>query len=805
MSVVSLISRTSSTNPVAQAVKSACASVAPSWPLDQMIAVNPYWQQIHAPFSETSAKLAALSGIRSVMPHTHWLTLYRKGEITDQALKAVIQRRKLAMSPAQCVALLEDPPARPAQWQTLAALFDQHRDESQMCWRDELLYQASQFCAAYFQSDSPVERVENASAGEALFRSWRLAINRDAGIGILMGTRSLKPILQALPDSMEALIEQATDALGIEADNAECYFQSLLFGINGWASYLAYRSWHQATDEMQGLLAITLAWEWIIWQYAEKHQPDIAAQVRLRWQTERLQLEQKIQQHYDHETLLWICFEAFEYKQQQRMQSLLLQGKTTPVTSEVEVQALFCIDVRSEVVRRALESQSPTIQTLGYAGFFGMPIHYQPEHTSVQRPQMPGLITTGITVSERQTSPTRIRPYQQGAAWKSWSQSPIGGFSMVESAGWWYAFKMLKNMWLPSPSEQPMNRLSHHHDWVLNENGNPLDLDHCTALAAGALRTIGIKHFAPTVLLIGHTSETANNLHAAGLECGACGGQSGEVNVRVLATLLNREDIRVQLNDQGFNIPANTRFIPGLHNTTTDDVTCFDDTLPGKLQHWLTSARSAAQSERARHFPGGLALESDKKRNRLFKRRGRDWSQVQPEWGLAGNRALIMAPRAWTRGIDLDGRCFLHDYIWQQDDERKVLEQLMTAPMIVTNWINMQYNASVTDNTKFGSGNKVLHNAVGNNIGVFEGNSGDLRIGLSKQSLHNGEQWMHIPERLSVYIAAPRQAIAEVVAKHDMLRNLIDNDWLYLFSWKQHGTIDRYYQGAWHQSAGHCM
>jgi hypothetical protein len=76
--------------------------------------------------------------------------------------------------------------------------------------------------------------------------------------------------------------------------------------------------------------------------------------------------------------------------------------------------------------------------------------------------------------------------------------------------------------------------------------------------------------------------------------------------------------------------------------------------------------------------------------------------------------------------------------------------------MVVTNWINMQYHASTVDNRRYGSGNKVLHNVVGGRIGVFEGNGGDLRIGLSMQSLHDGHTLRHPPLRLSVFIEAPR-------------------------------------------------
>jgi uncharacterized protein YbcC (UPF0753/DUF2309 family) len=102
----------------------------------------------------------------------------------------------------------------------------------------------------------------------------------------------------------------------------------------------------------------------------------------------------------------------------------------------------------------------------------------------------------------------------------------------------------------------------------------------------------------------------------------------------------------------------------------------------------------------------------------------------------------------------------------------------------------------------YGSGNKVLHNVVGGHLGVFEGNGGDLRIGLPLQSVHDGERWVHEPLRLSVYLAAPKEAIAEIAQKHQVVQDLIDNDWLYLFRIDDEQTsIERFYKNQWHAIA----
>jgi uncharacterized protein YbcC (UPF0753/DUF2309 family) len=179
-----------------------------------------------------------------------------------------------------------------------------------------------------------------------------------------------------------------------------------------------------------------------------------------------------------------------------------------------------------------------------------------------------------------------------------------------------------------------------------------------------------------------------------------------------------------------------------------------------------------------------------------IRRRARDWAETRPEWGLADNAAFIVAPRSRTRGLDLAGRSFLHDYTWADDRDGAVLELIMTAPMLVTHWINLQYHASTADPVRFGSGNKVLHNVACGRIGVFEGNTGDLRIGLSHQSVHDGERWMHTPLRLSVFIDAPREMIDTIIARHPTVRQLVEHQWLYLFRFADAG-IERRHERVW--------
>lgn len=319
---------------------------------------------------------------------------------------------------------------------------------------------------------------------------------------------------------------------------------------------------------------------------------------------------------------------------------------------------------------------------------------------------------------------------------------------------------------------------------------------HQADLAAGILKNLGLTSgFARLVVLCGHACETENNPLEASLACGACGGHSGEANARFVAMLLNQANIRAALAKRGIEVPVDTYFLAAVHNTTTDQLETFDEAnLPdshvGDLQE-LREATGTA-SHRTREERAGTLSEGYGD----VWRRAREWSEVRPEWGLAGNAAFIAAPRALTQACDLQGRTFLHSYDHMRDADGSVLELIMTAPLVVAHWINMQYFASSVDPSQFGSGSKTLHNVVGK-FGLFSGEGGDLQTGLPLESVHDGERLQHHPLRLLAVIAAPRHAIDDVLSKHEFLNDLVQNQWLHLLCIEDGATFRCHAAGSW--------
>lgn len=782
------------------AIDQACARIAPTWPLDQMIAVNPWWELREQPFASVSARLAALAQVQCLMPKEYFAALWQQNDLRPVHLRQAVAEGGVAADEAALLAHIQQPDEGLPHWLNLSDWLDSQRNLGrQMAWKDEIIHQISQFCAAYFNQGTPLS-----TGARGLYASWLEITRQDRGIAILMGEPDLSRQFHDLPAQADELIATALDELAVPVETTADYGHALLLDINGWASWVAYLRWQdrlQGRDNrlMQELLAIRLAWERVLWQHSQSLPPTQRDKLHYQWRQQLGSLPALIASHERSQQLTWVWQRAAELAYQQALAQQLSQPAEAAPASAPLLQAAFCIDVRSEVLRRALEAQDAGIQTLGFAGFFGLPIAYQPAGTSFSRPQLPGLLAPAVQVTE---SSAQIDTHTRQARWQAFSRAAPATFSQVETTGLFYAFKLLKDSLFPAKHTHPVNQHGPETvDFQLRRGEQPLSLTEKAALAGGILRAMTLTGpFAPWVLLVGHGSSSRNNPLAAGLDCGACGGQTGEINARVLAQLLNDPGVRAALREQDILIPAATCFIPALHDTTTDDITCFAtgeaERHLGTVYGWLAQAGAQARAERAARL--GLSDQNPDRLQQQLQQRSRDWSQVRPEWGLANNACFIVAPRQRTRHLHLAGRSFLHDYRWQQDEGFNILELIMTAPMVVTHWINMQYNASVTDNHKYGCGNKVLHNVVGGHLGVFEGNGGDLRIGLPLQSLHDGQQWQHQPLRLSVYIAAPAAAIAGIAERHEAVRHLIDNDWLYLFRLADApGLPERYYRGQW--------
>ncbi len=563
-------------------------------------------------------------------------------------------------------------------------------------------------------------------------------------------------------------------------------------------------------------------------------------------------------------------------------------------------QLAFCIDVRSEVFRRHLE-QCGAYETLGFAGFFGLPIACRSLDEPHEAELCPVLLKPKHVVREVPRTYQRDRAERRRTSTKAAKTAEelvhdlkhniITPYVMVEAIGWFFGWALFgktlfpswyhrvsawwKRLFVPAvattltvdkltsqeaaemvAAEQRIRILGWlrrrpeigtsgvtpevlegirlqaleegqesrivpgvlgdllvlsktHEEGLLDElrrecGISPRDmtvrLNRATRTGftpneqayyiETSLRMMGLTgQFSRLVFLCGHGSTSQNNPYESALDCGACGGSHGLPNARVFAMIANRPQVREVLALRGIKIPSDTHFVAALHDTTTDRVTIADlEDVPAthrkELMQVVEDLEATAVQAAAERF--GLlepAAPHDAATSALrdVERRSLDWAQVRPEWGLAGNHAFIIGRRALTRSADLGGRSFLHSYDYAIDEDGKLLETIMTAPLIVAQWINMEYYFSAVNQKIFGSGSKVYHNVVGR-IGVMSGNLSDLRMGLPEQTVFDGPRPYHQPMRLTAIVEAPPDRITGIIAHHPLLQRLFNNQWVWLIA-----------------------
>jgi uncharacterized protein YbcC (UPF0753/DUF2309 family) len=293
-------------------------------------------------------------------------------------------------------------------------------------------------------------------------------------------------------------------------------------------------------------------------------------------------------------------------------------------------QVFFCIDEREESMRRALEEVDPRMETFSTAGYFGVAVEYK----GIDDPRSAAFCP--VVVKPEHAVFEQTKPEDSSLLESHRSRRKVWGLLMRNSfvssktlvRGWLSTSILIGHLLAP-------RRYALFRDWLngmfLPELRTELTLMRNTKQSqsameglvtgfapaekteriASVLRPAGlVTGFARLVVVLGHGSTSLNNPHESAHDCGACGGRRGGPNARLFAAMANRPEVRERLRGEGIDVPADTWFIGGYHDTCSDDVELFDvDAVPDTHQvdvdsvcKALDKARGQNARERARRF-----------------------------------------------------------------------------------------------------------------------------------------------------------------------------------------------------------
>ncbi len=640
------------------------------------------------------------------------------------------------------------------------------------------------WCAAFF--DEGQATIKMPYKDYSLYGAWRkLVVFDDA---LFMNNKDAKNIVLSLSDDPLEALYQCLELLEL---NEEFYEEALLFQLTtlpGWAGYIKYNDyWRNLPGVQCGVdyLVVRLALIVVLFPGLKQY----------------LHTDTATSMPINEKALIGI--KKCEHAYQEWLVSSICKNDPAPIISpdveNYDAQFVFCIDVRSEQFRRAIES-SGQYETFGAAGFFGIPLGCYNDEVSSPIALCPVLLKPLHIIKQQDISWSSSFAAKQNKkalillikrTYQSLKYSFATPFPLIEFMGPIFGLATFLKTTFPHVAKTIKQQFSSEipaQDATLDgiEQAG-IAIDQQCSYAEEFLQLIGLSNnFAPIVVFSGHGSSSENNINASSLDCGACGAHSGELNAQVLAAILNNKLVRVNLSYKGIVIPDNTFFLAALHNTTTDDITFYDTHITDqavitKIDAIKKNMTHAKKKNNIGRFQAmGLGSQS-KYAVEKIRTRSADWAQTFPELALCGNASFIVAPRNLTKHISLNGRSFLHSYNYSTDQNGTLLEKILLAPMIVAQWINAQYLFSSIDIVAYGSGSKITQNIIGK-FGVMQGNASDLMHGLPMQSLYSSSAKLYYqPIRLHVLIYARHDTVTSIIKRHPLLQKLFSNEWIFLF------------------------
>ncbi len=414
----------------AQACRAVAETVAPVWPLADYVAVNPYLGLTGKEFFSAREHLRQFSDCETLMPVDYYRQRFEEGQFSSADIQSAIDELIQAGVPGAellsrkvLAQLLFTPSVEASDTQpgsseavegrvrSISAAYDKNASTA---WTSKIYEDIGKHCAAHYDQGqsfwpSPWRNL-------TLYAAWQSAMRHDRRMQVL-GLGGLRALAADLPAEPAEAIAQLLEASGSPHELWPSYLLCLAYELPGWSALAQYQAaWVEGGeprvgngqgDDLLGLLAMRLAYD-----VALAKQFDFQADWHADWSSApeadrantaknpavaRLALLRANEIGYRDQLLgeLASCQSNSEQTQPEGGSSAGAESQARKLA-----QLVFCIDVRSERMRRHLERVSNQVDTLGFAGFFGIPFAYERLGETSVTNQLPVLVQPQFKVGE---------------------------------------------------------------------------------------------------------------------------------------------------------------------------------------------------------------------------------------------------------------------------------------------------------------------------------------------------------------------------------------------------------------------
>jgi uncharacterized protein YbcC (UPF0753/DUF2309 family) len=438
-------------------------------------------------------------------------------------------------------------------------------DERTICW-----------CAAYLDEGQAAWHMPHRERG--LYAAWRTLARFDTSAAA-RAIPAYRERLDAAPDRADDAIVDSLARLAIAPGDWEAYLTSHVLRLPGWAGllktratmdYLAIRLWYEAA---------------LVRGVADRHgvEPTRAALAE-RFGVPRDETGERFAAtaltaacaalgfaaadvwSMDDDDLRWLC-DAIAAREPERRGAIWLEAhersvrdgllrklahRAGDVPAKARVDVTFCIDARSEGLRRHLEALGP-YRTRGFAGFFGLPVALRVVDSQWAQQACPVLLTPKHEVVEvHRDEPRRVARAQRGRRVAAHvrrvlhdvKSSVASPYVLFEAIGAAFAVALAGRTLVPAFFGRTRERVARavapaaRTGLVVAKEADGDEAagfthDERVFFAESALSLMGMREdFARLAVFAGHGSSTENNPFEASLDCGACAGNRGGPNAR---------------------------------------------------------------------------------------------------------------------------------------------------------------------------------------------------------------------------------------------------------------------------------